>query len=228
MNFTKKIFSTALLLSMLYSCNEESGSVSKQFSSLPEGIKFIEPSYIDSSIKPADDFYHFAGGGWLKNNTIPASETRWGSFNLLEDFNKKVLKELLEEASSNQNSQKGSPEQMVGDFYASGMDTAKIQKEGIHAIQQELDNILQVTDYASLINELARETKRGYNPTIGLYIGPDDKNVTQVICNFYQAGIGLPDRDYYLKNDEKYKTIREKYLTHIANMLKLSGELTLM
>ncbi|HMN32396.1 MAG: M13 family metallopeptidase [Chitinophagaceae bacterium] len=224
MNFTKKIFSTALLLSMLYSCNEESGSVSKQFSSLPEGIKFIEPSYIDSSIKPADDFYHFAGGGWLKNNTIPASETRWGSFNLLEDFNKKVLKELLEEASSNQNSQKGSPEQMVGDFYASGMDTAKIQKEGIHAIQQELDNILQVTDYASLINELARETKRGYNPTIGLYIGPDDKNVTQVICNFYQAGIGLPDRDYYLKNDEKYKTIREKYLTHIANMLKLSGE----
>ncbi len=225
MKFTKKTIFALLLMGSIYSCQEkDKQSDTKEFSSLPKGIKFIEPSYIDSSIKPADDFYHYAGANWLKNNAIPASETRWGSFNILIDFNEKVLKELLEEASDGKNATKGSPEQMVGDFYASGMDSLSIEKMGITAIQSELDFINKINDYNSLINEIARETKQGYNPIIGIYIGPDDKNVNQVVCNFYQAGIGLPDRDYYLKNDTREKEIREKYLTHIKNMLVLSGE----
>ena len=207
----------------LNACNEKSAN-SKQYSSLPEGVKFIDPSFIDSTVNPADNFYEFAGGNWMKKNEIPASETRWGSFNLLEDFNKKALKGILEEASSAKNAKKGNPEQMVGDLYASGMDTVAINKSGISAIQTQIDKINAITDTKSLLSEIENEIKSGYNPLFSIYIGPDDKQVTNNITNLYQGGLGLPDRDYYLKNDPRETDIRAKYLVHIAKMLKLSGE----
>lgn len=206
----------------LFSCQEK--ATEAKFSSMPEGVKFIDPSFIDSTVNPADDFYMYANGTWLKNNAIPASETRWGSFNLLEDFNKKALKGLLEEAAASKGAKKGSPEQMVGDLYASGMDTAAIDKLGINAIQSELDKINAIKDASSLVNELTREATLGMNPLWGFYVGPDDKNVTKSICNLWQAGLSLPDRDYYLKNDARETEIRGKYITHITNMLKMSGE----
>jgi putative endopeptidase len=206
----------------LASCQET--ATKSKFTSLPEGVKFIEPSYIDSTVNPADDFYRYANGSWLKNNQIPASETRWGSFNLLEDFNKKALKGILEEASSKQGAAKGTPEQMVGDLYASGMDTVAIDKAGVSAIQSELDKINAITDVPSLLSEIAREATMGINPLWSFYIGPDDKNVTKNIGNLFQGGLGLPDRDYYLKTDARETDIRAKYLVHIANTLKLGGE----
>ena len=172
-------------------------------SSLPEGVKFIEPSYIDSTVKPGDDFYQFANGTWLKNNAIPASETRWGSFNLLEDFNQKVLHELLDQAAAKKDAAKGSPEQMVGDLYASGMDSSAIEKAGIKAIESELAAIEKMASPADLFNEIARETQLGMNPLWSIYIGPDDKNVSKHVCNVWQGGLGLPDRDYYLKPDSQ-------------------------
>ncbi|MBK6332126.1 MAG: M13 family metallopeptidase [Bacteroidetes bacterium] len=214
---------TGAALFSLSACNEKTNT-GKQVSSLPEGVKFIDPSFIDSTVNPADDFYTFAGGNWMKKNAIPASETRWGSFNLLEDFNKKALKGLLEEAAAVKGASKGSPEQMVGDLFASGMDTSAIDKAGVSAIQTELDKINAITDTKSLIDEIARENINGYNPLFELYVGPDDKEVTKNICNLFQGGLGLPDRDYYLKNDARETEIRAKYLVHIANMLKLSGE----
>jgi putative endopeptidase len=196
----------------------------KEYTSIPEGLKFIDASNIDSTINPADDFYAYANGAWLKTNEIPASESRWGSFNLLEDFNKKTLKGLLEEAATKTGSAKGSPEQMVGDLFGSGMDTMAIEKAGIGAIKSELDRISAITDTKSLLNELALQTTQGMNPLFAFYIGPDDKEVTKNICNLFQGGLGLPDRDYYLKNEPREKGIREKYLKHITTMLTLSGE----
>ena len=206
----------------LFSCQEKASD--SKFTSLPEGVKFIEPSYIDTTVNPADDFYAYANGAWMKNNAIPASETRWGSFNLLEDFNKKALKGLLEEAAAKKGASKGSPEQMVGDVYRSGMDSVAIDKAGVTAIQSELDKINAITDSKSLLNEITREATSGMNPLFGFYVGPDDKNVTNNICNLYQGGLGLPDRDYYLKNEPREKDIRAKYLVHVAKMLQLSGE----
>jgi putative endopeptidase len=220
-----KIFIGMLSLgvALLSACNEKMAT-NNSATSLPTGIKFIEPSFIDSTVNPADDFYMYAGGNWMKKNPIPASETRWGSFNLLEDFNKMALKGILEESSASKNSTHGSPTQMVGDLYASGMDTVSINKAGVAAIQTELDKINSITDTKSLLNEIARENINGYNPLFTLYVGPDDKEVSKNICNLYQGGLGLPDRDYYLKNDPQETEIRAKYLVHIANMLKLSGE----
>ena len=203
---------------------KEMETTNKEYSSIPEGMKFIDPSNIDSTVNPADDFYAYANGAWLKSNQIPASETRWGSFNLLEDFNKKALKGLLEEAASKTGSAKGSPEQMVGDLFGSGMDTVAIEKAGIAAIQSELNRINSITDTKSLMDELAMQTTQGMNPLFAFYIGPDDKEVTKNICNLFQGGLGLPDRDYYLKTDSAMKAKREMYVKHITKMLTLSGE----
>ncbi len=191
--------------------------------SLPEGVKFIEPSYIDSTVKPGDDFYQYANGTWLKNNAIPASETRWGSFNLLEDFNQKVLHELLDEAAAKKGAAKGSPEQMVGDLYACGMDSSAIEKAGLNALASELAAIDKMQNTTDLLNEIARETKNGMNPLWSIYVGPDDKNVSKNACNVWQGGLGLPDRDYYLKPDSQYAAIFKQYSAHVFNMLKLSG-----
>jgi putative endopeptidase len=193
-------------------------------SSLPAGKKFLDPSNIDASVKPSDNFYDYANGAWLKSTPIPASETRWGSFNLLEDFNKKALKGLLEEAAAKQGAAKGSAVQMVGDLFASGMDTAAIEKAGISAIKPQLDKINAISDLPSLINTLAGMQIEGMNPLFGFYIGPDDKEVTKNICNFMQGGLSLPDRDYYLKQDKKETEIRAKYVEHVSKMLVLSGE----
>ncbi|MEN9339199.1 MAG: hypothetical protein RIQ62_511, partial [Bacteroidota bacterium] len=184
----------------------------------------LDPSNIDASVKPSDNFYDYANGAWLKSTPIPASETRWGSFNLLEDFNKKALKGLLEEAAAKQGAAKGSAVQMVGDLFASGMDTAAIEKAGISAIKPQLDKINAISDLPSLINTLAGMQIEGMNPLFGFYIGPDDKEVTKNICNFMQGGLSLPDRDYYLKQDKKETEIRAKYVEHVSKMLVLSGE----
>ena len=213
----------ALALLMFAAACKSGTETTSTGSSLPEGVKFIEPSYIDSTVKPGDDFYQYANGTWLKNNAIPASETRWGSFNLLEDFNQKVLHELLDEAAAKKGAAKGSPEQMVGDLYASGMDSATIEKAGIKAIESELAAIEKMATPADLFKEIARETQLGMNPLWSIYVGPDDKNVSKNVCNVWQGGLGLPDRDYYLKPDSQNAAIIKQYSAHIINMLKLGG-----
>ncbi len=220
-----RLLSSALAVGLFWtSCSNTTDSQPSQpSSSIPQGVKFIEPSYIDSSVNPADDFYLFANGAWMKNNEIPASETRWGSFNLLEDFNKKVLFELLEDAAKQKNAPNGSPAQMVGDLYASGMDTNTINQLGMTAILSEMEAIEKISDAKSLVEELARRTPLGLNPLWSMYVGPDDKNVTKYICNLWQGGLSLPDRDYYLKADSREKTIREQYLAHITRMFTLAG-----
>ncbi|HNF71006.1 MAG TPA: M13 family metallopeptidase, partial [Chitinophagaceae bacterium] len=115
-----------------------------------------------------------------------------------------------------------SPVQMVGDLYASGMDTNAINKAGLSVIKTQLDRIQAITDVTSLTKAIATMQTEGFNPLFGFYVGPDDKEVTKNICNFSQAGLALPDRDYYLKEDKK--DIRNKYVQHVMAMMKLSGD----
>lgn len=208
-----------LMVSSFTGGNDDGGN-----SSLPAGTKFIDPAHIDNSVKPGDDFYTYANGSWMKNTTIPASETRWGSFNLLEDFNKNALHTLLEDAAKVKNAKKGTPMQMVGDLYRCGMNVDAIEKAGIAAISDQLKQIDAISSSSQLIDYLATATKEQANPLFNFYVGPDDKEVTKNICNLFQGGLGLPDRDYYLKTEKRQTEIREKYQAHIKNMLTQSGE----
>ena len=109
-------------------------------SALPTGAKYIDPKNMNVKVKPTDNFYEYANGAWLATNPVPASETRWGSFNILNDFTQNAVKQILEETAKTSGS-KGSSEQMVGDFYASGMNTAAIEAKGINAIADVLSKI---------------------------------------------------------------------------------------
>ncbi len=218
-----RILSSALVFSILVIASSCNTKEEKTYTSMPEGISFIETSYMDSSIHPGDNFYDFAGGTWRKENPVPASETRWGAFDMLSEFNKKVLKELTLEAAANPGS-KNSPSQMVGDLFTSGMDTAKIESLGLKPVQADFDMINEIASIESLRTYLAEVNKEGGNPLFSFYVSTDEKNVTQYIAGLWQGGLSLPDKGYYLKDEDREKNIREKYVAHVAKMFELKGE----
>jgi putative endopeptidase len=185
--------------------------------------KLLDPANMDTAVRPGDNFFLYANGTWLKNNPIPGSETRWGSFNELQENNFKALHDLLEEAAKNKNAAKGSPEQMVGDFYRTGMDSTTIDKAGITPVKDVLARIDAVKDVNGLLKEIAIEHTQGVGPLFGFYVSPDDKNVTQQICQFWQGGLGMPDRDYYFKTDERTAKIRDAYQKYLVTMHMLMG-----
>ncbi|MCX2740075.1 M13 family metallopeptidase [Pontibacter anaerobius] len=183
----------------------------------------IDLANMDTTVSPCEDFYQYANGGWLKNNPIPASESRWGSFNELAEKNNAVLRELLTEASSNTTATKGSSAQLVGDFYAVGMDSVAADKAGISPIKPELDKITAVKSADELIKTVADLKTKGISGYFSMYVTQDDKISTQYALQAGQGGLSLPDRDYYLKDDARSKTIRTEYVKHLQNMFQLLG-----
>ncbi len=163
--------------------------------------KFIETSYMDSSVKPGDNFFLFVNGNWIKNAVIPPTETRIGSFLDVYNRTKDNLKSILDSVSTVPQAA-GSLEQKVGDFYASGMDTVTIEKLGYSPVKPFLAQVNEVTDVKSLLKLEAKMHTLGYSYIVGFGIGPDDKNSSMNIASIYQTGLGLPDRDYYFKTDE--------------------------
>ncbi len=187
------------------------------------GKKYIDSANMDLAVSPAQDFYEYANGAWLKATPIPPSESGWGSFNELLDFNQKALKEVLETAASAP-SAAGTPSQKVGDFYASGMDSIAVEKAGLDPIRPALGRIAAVRNIRGLQDEIAQEQVEGYDPLFSFTCAPDDKNSSAWVAFFAQGGMHLPDRDYYLKEDERFKRIRVAYERHIQNVFKLTGE----
>ncbi|GAB3164271.1 M13 family peptidase [Telluribacter humicola] len=185
---------------------------------------FIDKANMDLTVKPGDDFYQYANGVWLKNNPIPAKETRWGSFNVLRDFNINAVKTILNESAENKNAAPGSLEKRVGDFYASGMDSATIEKLGYTPIKADLKRAGSVKDLKAVLNEVALlKTSGTASPMFGFYVGQDRKNVENMIPQLSQGGTTLPDRDYYLKDDARSKKIQEAYKTYITKLFTLTG-----
>ena len=185
--------------------------------------KYIDKANMDLSVKPGDNFYLYANGTWVKNNPVPGSKTRWGSFDALREESSKRLRELLTDAAAKTNSSPAM--QKIGDFYASGMDTLAIDALGYQPIKPDLQRIDAIRDVNGFLTELAYDRTQGLGGALfGFSIQPDRKNVTIYVPSLAQGGTTLPDRDYYIKNDTRSTTIRNAYYQHVVNSFKLIGE----
>lgn len=182
---------------------------------------------MDLTKNPGDDFYNFASGTWIKNNPVPAKETRWGSFNLLRDFNINALKTILAESANNKKAVAGSVEKRVGDFYMAGMDSITIEKLGYSPIKPDLDKLNQISDLNGIINHAANiRTYGGGSPFFSFFVGQDRKYVKNIVPQLSQGGTTLPDRDYYLKSDARSLIIQKSYKNYITSLFALSGSST--
>jgi putative endopeptidase len=178
---------------------------------------------IDSSVNPGDDFFKFATGTWMKNNPIPPTEKAWGIGNLVQEETYARLKGILHDAE-NSNSPKGSNEQKIGDFYFTGMDSVGIERQGIATLQPELDKIISIKDKKDLCDVVALLQREGVNVMFGLFIDQDQMKSDVYALYLWQAGLGLPNREYYFRNDARTDKIRSEYKLHVAKMLELLGE----
>jgi len=186
--------------------------------------KFIDPANMDLSVKPGDDFYTYASGTWVKNNPVPAKETRWGSFNELRDFNINAVKSLVEDAAADKSAPAGSVKRRVGDFFAAAMDTVTIEKLGYTPIKADLEKIKQIKDIQGVLDQVAYMRVNGLGGAMfGVGVGQDRKNVNKYMVNIGQGGTTLPDRDYYLKDDTRSVKIREAYNTFMTTLFSLTG-----
>jgi putative endopeptidase len=180
-------------------------------------------SHIDTTVSPAEDFFAYAHGKWLKSNPIPDEFSTWGISDLVVEENLKRIRKILEDAAA-ANLKPGSNEQMIGDFWTAAMDSARIEAEGLKSLQPWLDRIDSVKDLRSLFSTVADLKKIGSYTFFIEYVAQDDKNSDAMCFRLWQGGIGLPDREYYLKTDSATIAIRNAYVSHIAKMLMLAGE----
>jgi predicted metalloendopeptidase len=178
---------------------------------------------IDPTVKPQDDFFHYADGTWLKTVAIPADQSRWGSFDDLDQRNVANLHAICERVAALPAG--ATPiEKMVGDFYASGMDEPAINAAGIQPLQPDLDRIAAIKTPAGVLATIAHLKSAGSGVAFGFFASPDAKDSNMNLAQLRQGGLGLPDRDYYFTDDEKSQKIRQQYVAHVAKMLQLLGD----
>ncbi|TKC10887.1 M13 family metallopeptidase [Pedobacter polaris] len=186
--------------------------------------KYIDPANMDLTVKAGDDFYRYASGTWVKNNPVPAKETRWGTFNELREFNAQAVRSLVETAAADKNALPGSVAKRVGDFYAAAMDSITIEKLGYTPIKADLEKIKQLKDVQGLLDHIAYMRTSGIGGGMfGLGVSQDRKNVTKYVVNISQGGTSLGDRDYYLRDDPQSVKIRTAYNTYMATLFTLIG-----
>ncbi len=181
----------------------------------------VNVANIDKSVLPQDDFYSYANGAWLKSAVIPPDKVAWGSFYELDDDNQKKLKAIVDGLAPG--AKPGSAQQQVGDFYASGLDEDAVNAAGYAPLQGELDRIAALATKDDVQAEIAHLHSIGVGVAFGFGSEQDPKNSAMMIGSNGQGGLGLPERDYYFRDDDTTKKQREDYLVHVANMIHLTG-----
>jgi predicted metalloendopeptidase len=184
----------------------------------------VATEYIDPAVRPQDDFYDYLNGKWMKTVEIPADKSSWGSFAKLRDDTLPQLRGIIEKAAAG-NPAKGTDAQRIGDYYASFMDEAKLEQLGITPLNGELAKIAALKDKSELPALLAHLGKIGVNVPYDFGIHQDNKDSTKYVADISQSGLGMPDRDYYLKPDDaKLADAKAKYLTHVEKVLAMAGD----
>ena len=172
---------------------------------------------MDTTVLPGDNFYQYANGTWARNTLIPADKSNYGMFTKLDDISKERTRLIIEEAEKD-------PNNRIGIAYNAFLDTAGIEAKGLAPIQPWLGEIKGLDSRAGYAALVAKAGRYGVNIPFGLFVGQDDKQPDRYVTAMFQGGIGMPDRDYYLEQDERMKGIRAKYLEHMTNVLTLAGE----
>ena len=185
-----------------------------------EVVPVIDPSAIDHTVSPCENFYKFACGNWISKNPIPPDRGRWTRFDVLTELNLEKLRAILETAAAGSDP----ATRKIGDFYASCMDEAGIEAKGLAPLAPELARIEALTGARGLPALVARQHQNGARAFFALRSTADNADATKVIAELDQAGLGLPDRDYYLRDDASSLELRNAYRRHVANMLRLLGE----
>ena len=211
----KFIFVAIIAVALVTSCN-----VAKKDEN---AVPAIDAKNMDTTVNPGEDFFRYANGGWMKNNPIPEEKSRYGAFDELAENNLKQIRGLVEEAAKNTSAAKGSNTQKVSDFYSSGMDTVAIEKAGVTPLKDEFEMISKITNTTDLQKHFVHLQLIGVGSIFQLFAEQDAKNSTAFIAQLWQSGLGLPERDYYLNQDDRSKEIRAEYQKHLAKMFVLAG-----
>ncbi|WP_201303387.1 M13 family metallopeptidase [Massilia sp. 9I] len=188
-------------------------------------VSGIDTQFIDTSVRPQDDFFTYLNGKWLKETEIPSDKASWGTFMKLRDDTTPQIKSIIEAAQADKSAKLGSETQKIGDLYASYMDEARREALGTKPLNGELQKIRTLKDKKGLPTLVAHLSKIGVSTPYGIYVSQDMRKSTEHVVYISQSGLGMPDRDYYLKQDDaKLAEVRAKYLTHVEKTLALAGE----
>lgn len=216
----KKLFFAIAILGavslIVFSCNNNTVTEKNE-------RRTLSLANIDSSIKPGDNFFLFANGKWLDTANIPPTESGVGASLEMYNITKAHIREILDSVSKAA-TPAGSIEQQVGDFYASGMDSAAIEKIGYEPVKPYIQKINEIKDIKGILEFTAEATSLNCSSVIGQYVGPDEKNSSIYIARYGQTGLGLPDRDYYFKADDATQAVVKAYQTYIQKLFRLTGD----
>jgi putative endopeptidase len=188
----------------------------------PELSSGIDRQYMDTSVSPGDDFFSYVNGKWLEETEIPADKSNYGTFVILNDESEENVRTIIE-ASASGDFADGSDEQKVGDLYKSYLDMKTRNARGVEPLRADFARIDDIGDYDDLAVYLAAANKRGYSMPFNTGQYPDMKEPDYYAIYVFQNGLGLPDREYYFKDDEKSQDIRNKYVQHVRTMFELAG-----
>ena len=217
------IFGCAIL-ALAGGCDNNVKSAAEKSKDSADGNKAdVLLSHMDSTVSPSQDFFMYTNGGWIKSNPIPGNRGSWTIGHLVIEENQKRIRSIAEKAASS-NAAAGTPEQKIGDFYSTAMDSTKIEQLDLAPLQTYLQKINAITHVRSLVAAVSELKKIGSHTLFSDYVTQDDKNSEVMSYKLTQGGIGLPEREYYFKTDSATKSIRAAYVDCIAKILTLSGD----